>query len=171
MKRPFLSPLHLSAPMHLFSKFNEKMPLFIKRSLIETPLNSIFDQHLYDDEFEILESRYITLHVTDIALRVTLSLRNQSLQIVDRDGDVVISGTLESFIKLAKRTEDADSLFFQRQLKVEGDTELGLGIKNLLDSLEWGIKGQKYSFLLNLLNTLFCPQEPALKQADAFSKR
>ena len=39
-------------------------------------------------------------------------------------------------MRLASRQEDQDTLFFQRSLMIEGDTELGLGIKNLLDSLE-----------------------------------
>ncbi|EXJ09543.1 hypothetical protein [Nitrincola nitratireducens] len=93
MKRAIFSPLFVSASMHLFNTLNANMPLFIKRPLIEIPLNSIFDQHLCENEFQILESRYITLYVTDIALRVTLSLHNQVLQVVDHDGDVVISGT------------------------------------------------------------------------------
>ncbi|EXJ09542.1 ubiquinone anaerobic biosynthesis accessory factor UbiT [Nitrincola nitratireducens] len=68
---------------------------------------------------------------------------------------------------MAKRTEDPDSLFFQRQLSIEGDTELGLGIKNLLDSLEW--KEHKLSFLLNLVRT-FYSKKPTLQQANVFSK-
>lgn len=32
--------------------------------------------------------------------------------------------------------EDPDSLFFQRRLRIEGDTELGLEVKNLMDSLD-----------------------------------
>ena len=30
-----------------------------------------------------------------------------------------------------------DTLFFNRKLHIEGDTELGLITKNLLDSVEW----------------------------------
>jgi len=35
------------------------------------------------------------------------------------------------------REEDPDTLFFKRKLQIEGDTELGLITKNLLDSVEW----------------------------------
>jgi predicted lipid carrier protein YhbT len=31
-------------------------------------------------------------------------------------------------------------LFFQRRLVIEGDTELGLALKNLLDSLDWHLR-------------------------------
>jgi hypothetical protein len=36
----------------------------------------------------------------------------------------------------ATRKEDPDSLFFNRRLSLEGDTELGLVVKNTLDALE-----------------------------------
>ncbi|SNB73692.1 SCP-2 sterol transfer family protein [Kingella negevensis] len=35
------------------------------------------------------------------------------------------------------REEDPDTLFFNRKLQIEGDTELGLITKNLLDCVEW----------------------------------
>jgi predicted lipid carrier protein YhbT len=38
---------------------------------------------------------------------------------------------------LATRRADPDTLFFQRRIRVEGDTELGLGIKNTMDSMDW----------------------------------
>lgn len=34
------------------------------------------------------------------------------------------------------RKEDPDTLFFQRRLQIEGDTELGLYVKNLMDAIE-----------------------------------
>jgi predicted lipid carrier protein YhbT len=37
---------------------------------------------------------------------------------------------------LAARREDADTLFFQRRLRMSGDTELGLYLKNFLDAFE-----------------------------------
>jgi predicted lipid carrier protein YhbT len=35
------------------------------------------------------------------------------------------------------REEDPDTLFFARRLTIEGDTELGLVAKNLLDGIDW----------------------------------
>jgi predicted lipid carrier protein YhbT len=37
---------------------------------------------------------------------------------------------------MARREEDPDTLFFSRRLIMEGDTELGLVVKNTLDALE-----------------------------------
>ena len=39
-------------------------------------------------------------------------------------------------ILIAARKEDPDTLFFQRRLRIEGDTELGLNVKNLMDSID-----------------------------------
>ena len=38
------------------------------------------------------------------------------------------------FVALIRGTADADTLFFQRRLKIAGDTELGLIVKNWLDA-------------------------------------
>ncbi|MDR3352019.1 MAG: SCP2 sterol-binding domain-containing protein [Zoogloeaceae bacterium] len=51
--------------------------------------------------------------------------------------DVCFRGELHAFLKLLVRQEDPDTLFFNRQLAIEGDTELGLAIKNLLDGIDW----------------------------------
>ena len=50
--------------------------------------------------------------------------------------DLTIAATGPDFLKLAQRKEDADTLFFSRRLSMEGDTELGLVVKNTLDALE-----------------------------------
>lgn len=51
--------------------------------------------------------------------------------------DVRMRGRFDDFWKLALREEDPDTLFFQRRLTIEGDTETGLLLKNLLDGLEY----------------------------------
>jgi len=50
--------------------------------------------------------------------------------------DLIISASACDFLMLALRKEDPDTLFFSRRLCMEGDTELGLLVKNTLDALE-----------------------------------
>lgn len=50
--------------------------------------------------------------------------------------DATISGELREFLLLASRREDPDTLFFQRRLQINGDTELGLEVKNMLDTID-----------------------------------
>ena len=53
--------------------------------------------------------------------------------------DLHFSANLSAFLQLLSRQEDPDTLFFNRQLTVEGDTELGLTVKNMLDAVDWSV--------------------------------
>lgn len=52
------------------------------------------------------------------------------------EADLSIAASLHDFGLLAARREDPDTLFFSRRLVMEGDTELGLLVKNTLDAVE-----------------------------------
>ncbi|KES12022.1 putative lipid carrier protein [Snodgrassella alvi SCGC AB-598-O02] len=51
--------------------------------------------------------------------------------------DLYFGANMVDFMKMLLRQEDPDTLFFNPKLKIEGDTELGLIVKNLLDSIDW----------------------------------
>jgi len=51
--------------------------------------------------------------------------------------DLHFTAPLSAFLQMVSRQEDPDTLFFNRSLAIEGDTELGLRVKNMLDALEW----------------------------------
>jgi len=51
--------------------------------------------------------------------------------------DLHFTANLSAFMQMVSRQEDPDTLFFNRTLTVEGDTELGLRVKNMLDALDW----------------------------------
>lgn len=55
----------------------------------------------------------------------------------DREPDLSFSADLSAYLQLLARQEDPDTLFFNRQLLIEGDTELGLTVKNMLDAVDW----------------------------------
>ena len=65
--------------------------------------------------------------------------------------DASFSGCLNDLILIAGRKEDPDTLFFQRRLKIEGDTELGLEVKNLMDSIDLELLPKPLTLLLNQL--------------------
>ena len=50
--------------------------------------------------------------------------------------DAVIRGKLAGFVQLSAKTVDADTLFFQRKLVMEGDTAVALEFKNLTDGYD-----------------------------------
>jgi predicted lipid carrier protein YhbT len=51
--------------------------------------------------------------------------------------DLHFAAPLSAFMQIIARQEDPDTLFFNRILTIEGDTELGLRVKNMLDAVEW----------------------------------
>lgn len=53
--------------------------------------------------------------------------------------DLHFSANVSAFLQLLARQEDPDTLFFNRQLTIEGDTELGLLVKNMLDAMDWSM--------------------------------
>ncbi|WP_251864991.1 SCP2 sterol-binding domain-containing protein [Achromobacter sp. Marseille-Q4962] len=48
--------------------------------------------------------------------------------------DLALGARLADLVALARGHTDADTLFFQRRLRIGGDTELGLIVKNWLDA-------------------------------------
>ena len=46
-----------------------------------------------------------------------------------------IAATADSYLRLLRGEDDPDRLFFERVLVMEGDTELGLVLKNTLDAI------------------------------------
>ena len=100
-------------------------------------INHIFRTPVEEGDFDFIEDRCLKIHITDIDVSVYISFDGEQLTATSpRHFDVQFQGDSKAFLKLASRQEDPDTLFFQRSLMIEGDTELGLGVKNLLDSLE-----------------------------------
>jgi len=105
---------------------------------VATALNRIFATALRDGELDFLQGRSVRIQVRDMQLSFCLTLRRgrfapcRTLVMAD----LTITGTLHAFLQLAARREDADTLFFRRRLRMEGDTELGLEVKNFLDAVD-----------------------------------
>jgi predicted lipid carrier protein YhbT len=92
------------------------------------------------DALALLTGRRIALEVSDAGLLMTVTLTPRGFEPADdavAPADVTISAGAYEFIALALRTEDPDSLFFSRRLRIEGDTELGLLVKNTLDAVDF----------------------------------
>lgn len=115
----------------------KRMPFTLQRLALERSLNHVFAEPLADDAFEALEGRWMRLEVVDLQLGWCLSCDRRRLRIAEQAPvQVTIRGNWREFLLLASRQEDPDTLFFRRRLVIEGDTELGLAIKNLIDSLD-----------------------------------
>jgi len=116
------------------------IPYGIQKKLLLTSLHSVFKEALSDDDFAFLQNKWLCISVTDLALNWFISFDNGQLMMTEsnqqQDADVSFSASSDDLLLIAGRKEDPDTLFFQRRLKIEGDTELGLEVKNLIDALD-----------------------------------
>jgi len=101
------------------------------------------------DDLSYLNDKTICLAVNDTANSISFLVRNNKLRVApNRQAcDVTIRGNLNDFVLLATRSEDPDTLFFSRRLCLEGDTDAGLYLKNILDGLEYDLAAHLHAVL------------------------
>jgi len=114
-------------------------PFFIQKKLGEKMLEKLLAEQIEMGEFEFLHDRWLKLGINDMGLSFYLTSEQGKLTLGKHinKADVSFSGDSRDFILLASRSEDPDTLFFQRRLVIEGDTELGLYIKNSIDGTDF----------------------------------
>lgn len=132
------TPMLLPQPVaEVFSR----LPAYPGSLLFVTALNLALAQQLGDDVGALLQGKKLRLCVTDA--RVAFDFAWNNGRFVARQAgtaadamDLTISASAHDFVLLAQRKEDPDTLFFSRRLAMEGDTELGLLVKNTIDAIE-----------------------------------
>jgi predicted lipid carrier protein YhbT len=100
-------------------------------------LNQVFKREMQEGELDFLEGRTVRINVSDAELSYSVSMR-QGL-FVEAGGssvDLTVSGTVYDYLLLITDREDPDTLFFQRHLIMDGDTGLGVHLKNMLAAIE-----------------------------------
>lgn len=125
------------SPVPLARRADQRIPFLLRQLMTEVPLNRLFTNAIAEGEFDDFEGRTLRLEIDGGHPGVTLGYWQGRLRTLEGPGEATIRGSWAAFHQLANRQLDPDQLFFQRRLIIEGDTELGLGVKNLLDSLEW----------------------------------
>ena len=93
---------------------------------------------LPQDVRDALRTRKLRIEVRDAGVSLDFTWTGQRFSALARQAttDLTISATGPDFLRLARREEDPDTLFFSRRLSMEGDTEMGLVVKNALDAIE-----------------------------------
>jgi len=115
------------------------IPYSAQKPFLSIALNEAFREPLRHQELDFLEGAKVRIRVTDLHIDWLIRVGADRFIPADREmeDDVCISGESLDFILLATRQADPDTLFFQRRIRIEGDTELGLGVKNTMDSMDW----------------------------------
>lgn len=105
-------------------------------------LDRLLLPQLSSGDREALARRVVDIEVADLGVRVHLRLGAQGFAVAPTGDPPVLRvvANASALWRLVRGRDDADRLFFQRELAFEGDTEFGLRIKNLLDSIGplWG---------------------------------
>lgn len=109
--------------------------------LFVSALNTILKHRLPEDVKEAIAGKQLRLTITDARLDFNFVWTKGGFVASGShvEPDVTISASAYDFYLLSRREEDPDTLFFSRRLVMEGDTELGLLLKNTLDAMELNV--------------------------------
>jgi predicted lipid carrier protein YhbT len=100
-------------------------------------LNQVLKREMSEGELDFLEGRTIRIDVSDAGLSYAVTMRQGVFAEAGQASvDLTITGTVYDYLLLITDREDPDTLFFQRHLTMDGDTGLGVHLKNLLASIE-----------------------------------
>ena len=85
---------------------------------------------------EGLAGHTVEVELLETGVRVRLRLGVRGFEVAPPGAPrLVIRARTAALLRLARGQDDADRLFFDRALVMEGDTELGLFLKNTLDAI------------------------------------
>ncbi len=132
---------------HLLQSAIDVSPKVIGNRVLSSVLNHLLRSEIEGGECSFIENGTIYIRSTQPNLCVRIVFQRQHFhcsKIVptqlnfsnDTQQQVLMSAHATDFIALLLREIDPDTLFFQRRLKLQGNTELGLGVKNLLDGID-----------------------------------
>jgi len=129
---PMLAPLH-----RRLRTLVERLPVQPPSFVAARALDQVLLLKLPADAREALAGRCVELRVTDFGLRVRLVLMPGGFAPAPAHAEAAlrITAPSSSYLRLLRGDDDPDRLFFERALVMEGDTELGLVLKNTLDAI------------------------------------
>ncbi|HQT71267.1 MAG TPA: SCP2 sterol-binding domain-containing protein [Thiobacillus sp.] len=130
--------LNLAFPASL-AKLVSRLPVAPPSRVFSTLANRLLWPALKTLDWQPLVGRRYAIRVKDLGLSLRFTVTQRGFAPDSGAPDLTISATSRDFLLLLSRREDPDSLFFSRRLVSEGDTELGLTVKNLLDALDPGL--------------------------------
>ena len=115
----------------------ERLPVAPPSFVLAQVLDRVLLPRLPADARRALAAHCVELRVSDFALRVRLQIGPRGFVPAPDRGEPAlrIVAPASSYLRLLRGEDDPDRLFFERALVMEGDTELGLMLKNTLDAI------------------------------------
>ncbi|MCP4184299.1 MAG: sterol-binding protein [Hyphomicrobiales bacterium] len=125
------------------SRFLPPLPVFILQPLLNHIVKTVARRHpeLFARLGDSCKKRYL---IDPYNLPIFLLLQpdpdHPQLRIYNRGRnvpyDVFISGTFKTLLRMIDGQTDSDALFFNRQLKVTGNSEAVVALRNALDNMD-----------------------------------
>lgn len=115
-----------------------RLPAYPATQAFVTAFNLTVWRKLQYLDWDGLHGKQFCVVIKDLQLALNFSVTEKGLR-ADKAAqpDVVFTATFMDLIRLALRLEDPDALFFNRRLLIEGNTDIGLRVKNMLDGVEF----------------------------------
>ena len=115
----------------------QRLPTQPPSFVLARVLDRVLLPRLPADAREALSHRTVEVEVTDLGLKVRLQIGEAGFRVAPSGGEVAlrILAPASSYVRLLRGEDDPDRLFFERALVMEGDTEMGLVLKNTLDAI------------------------------------
>ena len=115
----------------------QRLPMQPPAFALAAALNRWLLPRLPADSRAALSQRCVQIVVTDLGLTLRLQLDSHGFGPASAHAPVVlrIAAAAPDYWRLLRGRDDADRLFFERALVMEGDTEMGLVLKNTLDAI------------------------------------
>lgn len=124
-------------PTRLLLQPIEWLPQPMLEALVARVAQHLLAEAIEDGSLDLLEGHILAIRVTEPDLRIRLTLQDRRLRGAEAGlAQVTISAAAEDLLLLAAGQVDPDTLFFHRRLRLSGDTELGLAVKNVLDTID-----------------------------------
>jgi len=123
----------------LFKRVGSRLPQLPPTLVLTTALNLALGRWLPREPLEPLLGKRFAIRVSDAGMVLLFAYNERGFHPsfnTAAAADLTISAKARDFLALLTHEEDADSLFFNRRLLTEGDTDLGLLVKNTLDAVE-----------------------------------
>jgi predicted lipid carrier protein YhbT len=120
------------------------MPTKIENYFVLHQVKRLSQPFMDEGEIDFLDGKIVEVEIRDLSAKWYFTKIDQQLVMLDEakvlavepEADVVFSASVDALVLMASQKVDPDTLFFNRKLKITGDTELGLEIKNLFDQFD-----------------------------------
>lgn len=134
------------------------MPTKVENYFVLHQVKRLSQPFMDEGEIDFLDNKIVLVELSDLKSRWYFTKIGQQLVMLEKnkaltmasEADVVFSASLDALVLMASQKVDPDTLFFNRKLKITGDSELGLEIKNLFDQFDLEILDKPFKKILDI---------------------